>query len=285
MKLFLAIPLMAIAAWPASTIVSLRTLPAQTALKGADATQQFIAIAKYADGSERDVTSDAEWRLSKPACARFISTARIAASADGTFSVTAMVAGRQASSSVRIEEATNVRPVSFTREISGILTKRGCNGAACHGGVKGQGGLKLSANALHPEDDYNWIMKGGAYQVLTAEVKGERVPRIDLANPEKSLLLLKPTMAIAHGGGKRFSVDSDDYKTIIGWIRSGAPLQQDGPALRSLRFHVWRCILRWRLCPRKEFIVSSSPPISAMGIRKTTLIRRSTLRTIEKSHQ
>ena len=69
-------------------------------------------------------------------------------------------------------------------------------------------------------------MKGGAYQVLTAEVKGERVPRMDLANPEKSLLLLKPTMAIAHGGGKRFSVDSDDYKTIIGWIRSGAPLQQ-----------------------------------------------------------
>ena len=81
------------------------------------------------------------------------------------------------------------RPVSFTREISGILTKRGCNGAACHGGVKGQGGLKLSANALYPADDYDWITKGGAYQVLTAEVKGERVPRIDLANPEKSLLL------------------------------------------------------------------------------------------------
>ena len=35
-------------------------------------------------------------------------------------------------------------------------------------------------------------------------MKGERIPRIDLANPEKSLLLLKPTMAVAHGGGKRF---------------------------------------------------------------------------------
>ncbi len=56
-----------------------------------------------------------------------------------------------------------------------ILTKRGCNSAICHGGVKGQGGLKLSANALYPADDYEWITKGGAYQVLTAEVKGERI--------------------------------------------------------------------------------------------------------------
>jgi hypothetical protein len=54
-------------------------------------------------------------------------------------------------------------------------------------------------------------------------VKGERIPRIDLKNPEKSLLLLKPTMAVAHGGGKRFDADSDDYNTILGWIRNGAP--------------------------------------------------------------
>jgi hypothetical protein len=123
---------------------------------------------------------------------------------------------------VRIEKAGVTRPVIFTREISGILTKRGCDSAACHGGVKGQGGLKLSANALYPSEDYNWIAKGGTYQVLTAEVKGERVPRIDLTTPEKSLLLLKPTMAVAHGGGKRLDTNSDDYNTILAWIRNGA---------------------------------------------------------------
>ena len=97
----------------------------------------------------------------------------------------------------KIEDAAVAQPVSFRREIAGILTKRGCNSAICHGGVKGQGGFKLSANALYPADDYEWITKGGGYQVLTAEVKGERIPRIDLANPAKSLLLLKPTMAVA----------------------------------------------------------------------------------------
>ncbi len=123
---------------------------------------------------------------------------------------------------MRVQNAGMTRPVSFTREISGVLTKLGCNGAACHGGVKGQGGLKLSANALYPKDDYEWIVKGGTYQVLTAEVKGERIPRIDLANPEKSLLLMKPTMSVAHAGGKRFAIGSDDYNTILSWIRNGA---------------------------------------------------------------
>ena len=35
--------------------------------------QQFLAIAKYSDGTERDVTAEAEWRLSNPALAKFIS--------------------------------------------------------------------------------------------------------------------------------------------------------------------------------------------------------------------
>ena len=37
---------------------------------------------------------------------------------------------------------------------------------------------------------------------------------------------MKPTMTLAHGGGKRFAMDSDDYRTILAWIRSGARLQR-----------------------------------------------------------
>ena len=49
--------------------------------------------------------------------------------------------------------------------------------------MKGRGGFKLSPGVLNPKDDYEWIVKGGTYQVLTSEVKGPRVPRIDLTNP------------------------------------------------------------------------------------------------------
>ena len=188
----------------------------------ADALYGSAVYVPMADGAERDVTAEAEWRLSNPALAKFVSTARLAPAADGNLTLTAVMAGKQGKSAVKIEDAAAMQPVTFRREILSILTKRGCNSAICHGGVKGQGGFKLSANALHLADDYEWITKGGAYQVLTAEVKGERIPRIDAVKPEKSLLLLKPTMASPHGGGKRFEIDSEDYQTIVGWIRDGA---------------------------------------------------------------
>jgi hypothetical protein len=223
MRLFVAILLVANAARPAVTVVSLRTLPSTAVLKGARATQQFLAIATYSDRTERDVTAEAEWRLSDPALAKFVSLGVLGPLADGKVTLTAAISGHQAGSAVKIEDAAVKQPVTFRREILGVLTKRGCNSAICHGSVKGQGGFKLSGNALYPADDYQWITKGGGYQVLTAEVKGERIPRIDLRNPEKSLLLLKPTMAAPHGGGKRFEKDSEDYQLLAGWIRDGAP--------------------------------------------------------------
>ena len=46
--------------------------------------------------------------------------------------------------------------------------------------------------------------------------------RLSLSDPEKSLLLLKPTFQVKHGGGKRFPKDSPDYVTLLNWIRNGA---------------------------------------------------------------
>src|SRR5258706_5398866 len=48
--------------------------------------------------------------------------------------------------------------------------------------------------------------------------------RIDLADPEKSLLLLKPTFQVKHGGGKLIRKDSPDYNKLLAWIRGGAKL-------------------------------------------------------------
>src|SRR5438552_2050152 len=99
----------------------------------------------------------------------------------------------------------------FQTDVEEIFTKRGCNDSHCHGGVKGRGGFKLSLNALIPRDDYEWSVQGGTYQVLSPESAGPRKPRADLKQPEKSLLLLKPTSLVAHAGGERFKVGSEDY--------------------------------------------------------------------------
>ena len=126
--------------------------------------------------------------------------------------------------------AQTKKPVDFRTDVEEILTKRGCNDGHCHGGVKGRGGFKLSLDALIPREDYEWIVQGGKYQVLSPESGGPRKPRVDLAQPEKSLLVRKPTFLVAHGGGERFKVGSDDYLTLLAWIREGAPYGNEGSA-------------------------------------------------------
>jgi Protein of unknown function (DUF1553)/Protein of unknown function (DUF1549) len=50
---------------------------------------------------------------------------------------------------------------------------------------------------------------------------------VALAAPEESLLLLKPTLAIAHGGGRRFDVQSGVYELLVRWLEEGAPGPRD----------------------------------------------------------
>ncbi|MEX2262254.1 MAG: DUF1549 and DUF1553 domain-containing protein [Bryobacteraceae bacterium] len=150
------------------------------------------------------------------------------------------------------------REFEFGLDIGGILTRKGCNGANCHGGVKGRGGLKFSAGALHPKDDYEWIVKGGAYQVLTDEVKGERVPRIDTKEPAQSLLLLKATGSVPHGGGQRFPKDSPEYETILKWIRDGAPFgPEDNRENRVVRLEVLPRIVTLEHAGRRKLTVTA----------------------------
>ncbi|MFN0171455.1 MAG: DUF1553 domain-containing protein [Bryobacteraceae bacterium] len=226
-------------AWADPKLISLKVAPADVVLQGAGASQQFVAIAAYAGGTERDVTAEVEWRISPPARARLIGPARFAGTSDGPLTVTAVLGGAKAQSAIRIEGSGATRPASFTRDIASILTKGGCNSSACHGGVKGRGGLKLSASALYPKDDYEWITKGGTYQVLTNEVKGERIPRINTAKPGESLLLSKAAGTVPHGGGQRFKKDSDDYRIIREWVERGAPYGDDAATPKLARLEVF----------------------------------------------
>lgn len=204
-------------------LVSLRIAPQERTLRGKHASQQFLVIGKFADDRERDLTGQAHFALSNPGSARVDESGRLFAAADGETAVTASVGGLSARASLKIEGSTQERPFSFARDIVGVFTRRGCNTAGCHGGIKGQAGFKLSTNGIHPKEDYKWIVEGGVFQVLNQEAGGVKNPRVDLKRPEESLILQKATMSLAHGGGLRFPKASEDYEAILAWVRNGAP--------------------------------------------------------------
>ena len=101
-------------------------------------------------------------------------------------------------------------PISFSNEIEPILTRDGCNQGACHGSQFGKGGYKLSLAGFDSDLDFQNTVKLAA---------GRRISRID---PPHSLLLLKPTMTVPHGGGLRLKVGSQDYLVLQRWIADGA---------------------------------------------------------------
>src|SRR6187551_1136588 len=80
---------------------------------------------------------------------------------------------------------------SFELDVLPILTARGCNQGACHGKSRGQNGFQLSLLGFDSDFDY---------AALTQQARGRRVFP---AAPERSLMLLRGTATLAHGGGVR----------------------------------------------------------------------------------
>ena len=209
-------------------LLSLRMVPELVTLSGAKASQRVLVLGMFADQVERDLTSQSLFSISDPQLARIHKNGMVEALVDGETKLEATVGKLVLRTRIQIENSHLERPFDFARDIGGILTKRGCNSSDCHGSVKGKGGFKISLNMMSPQEDYRWITEGGAFQVLTAEAGGEKNPRINLKQPEKSLLLLKPTLALPHAGGKHFSRHSSDYRILLDWIRRGARFDQEG---------------------------------------------------------
>ncbi len=101
--------------------------------------------------------------------------------------------------------------IGFTYHIGPVMNKAGCNAAACHASQHGKGGFKLSVFGYAPDEDY------------AAIVRDQLGRRVDLVDPDQSLVLLKPTATIPHGGGRRLMPGSVDYEIIRSWLAGGAP--------------------------------------------------------------
>src|SRR5881396_2299579 len=82
----------------------------------------------------------------------------------------------------------------FSRHVIPLFSRLGCNAGACHGAVKGQNGFRLSLFGAEPAADHERLLR---------EAGGRR---LNLLDPDASLLLLKATGQVAHPGGKRMDI-------------------------------------------------------------------------------
>jgi len=100
--------------------------------------------------------------------------------------------------------------VEFENDLIPIFTKMGCNAGKCHGSAIGRGDFKLSLYGGDPESDFEEIVR---------RMNGRRV---NLSKPDESLIVLKPTANLKHGGRMVFDDDSESERLLIDWIKQGA---------------------------------------------------------------
>jgi hypothetical protein len=132
------------------------------------------------------------------------------------------VLGLPASAAVSLPGGGRVEKVDFERHVMGLFGRAGCNSGSCHGSFQGKGGFRLSLFGYDPAKDY---------VALTRDALGRRVNPVD---PDNSLLLLKATGSIPHGGGRRFGRDSWQYQVFREWIAAGTLWIQGSGAVKSV---------------------------------------------------
>ncbi len=185
--------------------------PAKVALKGGDDAQQLILTATLNGGKLQDLTLDCKYEPADAKVVRVTSSGRVIPLGNGTTEVTVTFGDKAVKVPVSAEKVDENLPINFGNQVVPIFTKLGCNSGGCHGKASGQNGFKLSLLGFEPEVDFNALVK---------EARGRR---LFPASPDNSLLLLKATGTMAHAGGKRMEIGSDEYKLVRRWIAAGMP--------------------------------------------------------------
>ncbi|MGH7140472.1 MAG: DUF1549 and DUF1553 domain-containing protein [Pirellulales bacterium] len=194
--------------------------PAAITLNGARDRVQLVVTAKVGE-TLLDATRKVQWQTPAGACAAVDPNGIVRPTADGSTALIGTLDGATIQVPVTVSGMAQHRPVSFRLEVIPILTKTGCNSGKCHGAPSGKGGFAMSLRGFDWQKDYYRLTREAASR------------RIDLVAPAESLLIAKPTLHVAHGGGRRFSSDDLLARRLLEWIAEGAA-NADDPAAVAL---------------------------------------------------
>lgn len=207
--------------------------PPNVVLTGPRGSQRLLVHVKSGGKIVADVTGQTKFISSDAKVAAVDEQGNVRAVADGTVTITATLGKDKTTTRIQVEKSREPFEWSFRNHVVPLLTRLGCNSGACHGALAGKGGLKLSLRGYAPADDHF---------VLTRQALNRRVNTIE---PARSLMLLKPTLALTHGGGLKLEVGSVEYNVLADWIASGAAgVSKEGPRIQALEVFPVAAVLK-----------------------------------------
>lgn len=196
---------------PATSVAATSTLevfPASISLDDSRDRAQLVVTLLDVDGQPRDVTSHCSFSM-RTADVAGLQSGGVVPIHNGTTELEVHFGGLMQVVSVEVKGSDFKRPIAFESQVLVALSKQGCNSGACHGSPSGKGGFRLSLRAFDAQLDA---------LTLTEE---EFARRINILEPEKSLLLQKPLMKLAHGGGTQLRPHNVAYSVLRDWIAEG----------------------------------------------------------------
>jgi hypothetical protein len=232
--------------------------PPQIKLASKRSRVQLVVTGYFAAGEVRDLTRAARYRAAEPNVAN-MADAVVSGQSNGRTTIEVHVGDRTASVPVVVSGMDRPDPVRFEAETLAVLTKQGCNAGSCHGSPNGKGGFALSMAAYNPAIDRESLILGG----LTR--------RVQVIEPEESLLLKKPMLRVTHVGGKKLRKSDAAYPILRDWIFEGAKPDVDH-APRPVKIVVHPTAGRLMRFPHVEQQLSVLAHFSDDTIRDVTAI-------------
>ena len=202
-------------------ITRLEVQPAELALTGRYESAQVVVTARLASGETADVTRIAAFQL-EGGVAEIGATGLVKPLQNGSAKLRIVLGGQQAEVPVTVADVRADQPVDFIRDVNPVMTKAGCNAGACHGAKDGKYGFKLSLRGYDPLFDVRSLKDDLASR------------RLNVAQPDDSLMLLKSTSGVPHEGGQRFKVGEKYYEILRAWIADGARLDLKAPRVTGI---------------------------------------------------
>ena len=220
---------------------SLKVYPATFEIRGVRDPLQLVVTGSQA-GNAVDVTRDCDYEVIGNQVT-VSESGLVRAIADGQATLSIRWGKLVTQMKVTVVDIQQHQPVSFDYDVLPVLAQTGCSGGSCHGAPHGKAGFHLSLFGSDRELDR---------LSLTRELFGRRINPIE---PAKSLILQKPSMQIAHQGGKRFSVEDRPYKVLHDWIAEGCRDDNVGPQCIGIEVFPNRSRLLKFPSPRQQLSV------------------------------